>query len=156
MSTYFLSEDALLERLAKARRRLRLKYGLLTLLVVALGVLNYQHNDQRHWQTELVALTLCAILLVAGYSNGRRAILLGKRSPKEIYELTVGRDSVSCRDIKRGETVLHVSEITQVDADASVGLRLRAAHKERSIVVPIGLEGYHACVAELRRIGVRV
>ncbi len=156
MATYRLSEDAVSERLAKAQRWLRVKYGILTLIVAGLAVLNYRNNDQRHWQTELGALVLCAILLIAGYGNGRRTILLGKGSPKQFYELTVGRDSVSCRDIVRGDAVLHVSEVSRVDSDGDRGLVLRSSSKGRVIRVPKDIERFNECVAELQRVGLNV
>ncbi len=155
MATYQLSHDAFEARLKRARRRLRLKYGFFTLVVAGLGLLNYERNEQRHWQTELVALVLCGILLVAGYLNGHRLILAEEQSPLNFYRLTVGRDCVECRDRQHGDTVLHVSEIVRIQPVAR-GLCLRTAKKSRSILVPANLQDYAGCVAELKSIGVPV
>lgn len=155
MATYHLSEEALKSRLHKARLRLRVKYGLLTLLVACLGLLNYEKNDQRHWQTELVALGLCAILLIAGYSSGERAFRAAETSPLDFYRLTVGSDCVECKDTLRGTSVLHVGEIAKVRPSAR-GIWLRSARKGRCILVRTDLENYQGCVAELRSIGIPV
>lgn len=155
MATYHLAEEALRVRLQKTRLRLRIKYGLLTLLVACLGWLNYEKNDQRHWQTELVALGLCAILLVAGYRSGERVFRAAETSPLDFYRLTIGTDCVECKDALRGTAVLHVGEISKVHPSAS-GVWLRSSRKGRYILVRSDIENYQACVAELRSIGVPV